>query len=59
MTNPTIEELLYHAKQAEENAANVKPLLILDEDYWRELYDYHSLSERALTKWAEELKNKS
>jgi hypothetical protein len=62
MINPTVEELLYHAKQAEENAANLVPLCQLDgEDgaYWRQLYDYHSLSARALTKWVEELKNKS
>jgi hypothetical protein len=60
MSEPSIEELLCHAKKAEENAANLKPLLKLDEDgYWRELYDYHSLSARALIKWVEELKNKS
>lgn len=53
MSEPSIDELLYHAKQAEQNAANIKIMSELegeDGEYWRELFDYHSLSARALNK---------
>jgi hypothetical protein len=58
MNNPTIEELLYHAKQAEENAASCEHLARLNDDYyWKDLFAYHSLSAQALNKWVDELKN--